>query len=454
MKIELAAGLLAVTLASGGAARAQSPPAVAPPASSPSPAPPLPAGLVPASVDVELAGTVTPAFVLAHVRAAIDAQAQREPGTSLDIHGITVDANLAPGTKLDALAGVAIGGRGTYGDVNGKTSVHVAVADLPAFDPAQLLYSDDPEYIPAGVAGVLLRGTVAPDAPVRLFLYHVAADTPRRVSLVLQTTGAPARVQLLGSVVAPNPAYAYTGQQTTARFLSARASQESTLVDVAPDVPLELPLGTLQPGDLIEAVDDLRVVSGGTVTLSLITSPASPADIASLLAGPELADDSHNRRGAYAIATVPPIDLHLTVGAPDPDPVRAGTIDLPNLRPGGRSLGGDYGIVRRLSLELVNPSAQPQTAYLWERTLGGGGATVTIRFDGEAGATMIPCVNDAVQPRLVRAFELAPGSAQSVVGSYMTDGASSYPIEFGLSLTAPLAIEPGACDGIPKSTGE
>ena len=444
-----------MTLASGAAARAQSPPAAAPPAaSSPSPAPLLPAGTVPAAVDVELAGTVTPAFVMAHVRAAIDAQAQRAPGTSLDIHGITVDAKLAPGTSLDALAGVAIGGRGAYGDVNGKTNVHVAVADLAPFDPAQLLYSDDPEYIPAGVAGVLLRGAVAPDAPVRLFLYHVAADAPRRVSLVLQTTGAPARVQLLGSFVAPNPAYAYTGQQTTARFLTARASQESALVDVAPNVPLELPLGTLQPGDLIEAVDDLRVVSGGTVTLSVITSPAAPADLASLLAGPELADDSHNRRGAYGIATVPPIDLRLTVGAPDPDPVRAGTIDLPNMRPGGRSLGGDYGIVRQLSLGLVNPSAQPQTAYLWERTLGGGGATVTIRFDGEAAATMIPCVNDAVQPRLVRAFELAPGTAQTVAGSYMTDGASSYPIEFGLSLTAPLAIEAGACNGAPKSSGE
>jgi hypothetical protein len=45
----------------------------------------------------------------------------------------------------------------------------------------------------------------------------------------------------------------------------------------------------------------------------------------------------------------------------------------------------------------------------------------------------------------VRAFELAPGSTQTIGGTYMTDGASSYPIAFGLSLTPPLAIPPGAC---------
>jgi hypothetical protein len=29
----------------------------------------------------------------------------------------------------------------------------------------------------------------------------------------------------------------------------------------------------------------------------------------------------------------------------------------------------------------------------------------------------------------------------------MTDGASSYPIEFGLTLTPPLPVPPGACNG-------
>jgi hypothetical protein len=456
MKVRLVAGFLALALSASRAAGAQTLPPATPPAALPSstPAaapsatpsiPPLqPAGVVPAAVTIQLAGTVTPAFVTARIRAAIDALTRRAPGTTLDIHGITLDGNLVPGSSLDAIAGVAIGGHGAYADVNGKTNVSVNVAALPPLEPAQLFYSDDPEYIPADADGVLFRGTMAPDTATRLLLYHVAAGAPRRVSLVLQTTGGPARVQRIGAAVGPSPAFAYVGQQATARFLLAQALQEGSILDLAPDVPLELPLGTLQPGDLIEAIDDFRVLSGGAVTLSVVTLSGT-SDVATVLAAAELPDDTHGRRGIYALGSVPPIDLALTVGDPDPEPVHAGTIDEPNLRPDGRALLGDYGLVRRITLHLNNPTDRPQSAFLWERTEGTGGATVTILFDGEDAATTIPCVDDRTQPRLVRAFELAPGSTQTIGGTYMTDGASSYPIAFGLSLTPPLAIPPGAC---------
>jgi len=122
-------------------------------------------------------------------------------------------------------------------------------------------------------------------------------------------------------------------------------------------------------------------------------------------------------------------------------------LDLPNLVPDGRALAGDYGVVRDVRLHLANPTAQPQSAYLWERTEGGGGATVTMLFAGENAATTIPCVDDTVQPRLVRAFLLAPGTTQTIAATFVTDGASSYPVALGLSLTPPLAIPPGACNG-------
>jgi hypothetical protein len=405
---------------------------------------------VPAAVDVQLAGTVTPRFVQARIRAAIDALAQRQPGTLLDIHGITLDSNLKPGTTLDALAGVAIAGRGAYADVNGKTSVHVSVADLPPFDPVQLFYSDDPEYVPASADGVLFRGTVTADAPARLFLYHVAAVVPRRVSIVLLANDAPARVQIAGAAVGPNPEYGYVGQQTTARFLVEHALQESVVIDLVPGVPHELPLGTLQPDDLIEAIDDIRVVSGGPVTVAVVTS-ASPGDLTALAGGPELADDSHGRRGVFSLVAIPPIALALTVGAAEPDAVSAGNGNEPNLRPDGRPLGGDYGVARRVLLHLANPTATTQTVYLYERTAGGAGATVTMLFDGDDAATLVPCVNDPQQPRLVRAFDLTPGLDETIAATYMTDGASAYPIELGLTLTQPLAVPPGACNGSPQS---
>jgi hypothetical protein len=411
--------------------------------------PSVPAGVVPAAVDVELTGTVTPRFALAHVRAAIDARTFRQPGTGLDVHGITLAENLAPGSSLDALAGVAIAGRGAFLDVNGKTSVHVGVADLAPLEPVQLFYSDDPEYVGPADDGVLFRATVAPQSPARIFLYHVAAGAPRRVSLVLQTSGTPARVQVVGAAVGPSPQYAYVGQQTTARFLSEHAAQEGVLLDLAPDVPFELPLATLQPGDLIEAIEDLRIVSGGTVVVSVVTN-AGATPLATLLTGPELGGDTHDRRGVYPLTAIAPIDLALTVGADEPDPVTVGDDPLENLRAGGRVLAGDYGVARRIALTLANPTDRPTTAYLWERTAGGGGATVTLLFDGDAAPTLVPCVNDPVQPRLVRAFDLAPGTTQTIGGTFMTDGASSYPIELGVTLTPPLPVLPGACSAPPS----
>jgi hypothetical protein len=459
-KMRIFRAALAVALALGAApAQAQSivpatpspePTVSSSPAPASSPAPVVPAGVVPADVSVALAGTVTPRFALARVRAAIDALAARQPGTLLDVHGITLNGNLAPGTTLDALAGVTIAGRGAFLDVQGKTNVHVTVADLPPFQPQLLFYSDDPEYVPPADDGVLFRATIAPDVPARLFLYHVAATAPRRFGLVFRTSGVAAQIEVVGTAVGPSPQYAYVGQQTTARFLTEAALPEGVLLDVAPGVPLELPLGALQPGDLIEAIEDMRVVSGGPVNVALVTT-ASDVSLASLADGPQLPGDSHDRRGIYSLAAIAPIDLSLSTDGSEPDPFSVGMTPLANELPGGRILAGDYGIARRIVLHLANPTDRAQTVYLDERTLGGGGATVTMLFDGDDAPTLVPCVNDPNQPRLVRAFDLAAGATEVVNGTYMTDGASSYPIAFGLTLTPPLPVPPGACNGAPQN---
>jgi hypothetical protein len=392
---------------------------------------------------------VTPRFALAQIRAAIDARTFRLPGTTLDIHGVTLDANLAPGTTLDALAGVAIGGHGAFLDVNGKTEVRLAVAALPPLAPVQLFYSDDPEYVQPGDDGVLFRGTVGLDTPSRIIFYHVAVGAPRRISLVLRAP-TPTRVERVGAAVGPNPFYGYVGQQTTARFLQVDALQEGELIDLAPDVPYEIPYGTLQPNDLIEAIEDLRVVSGGPVTLALVTS-AHSGDLSALADAPELPDDSHQRRGVFTLAGITPAELTYTVGANEPDPIELGNAPEANLLPGGRALAGEYGVARRVFLHLANPTTAAQTVYLDVRTLGGGGATFTILFDGEESALTMPCVDDAVQPHLLRAFTLAPGTTETIAGTYMTDGASSYPIAIGLTATPPPPIAPGACGGTAPS---
>ncbi len=232
----------------------------------------LPAGVIPADVDVALAGNVSAAFVTARIRDAIERALVRRPGTGLDVHGLALPASLAPGDKLEAQAGIALDGRGTYVDVAARTAIHVHVDPLPPLDPVQLFYSDDPEYIGAQLAGTLIHGTIDAQTPARIFAYHVAAGAPRHMWLVMRAA-IDARVQLLGTISGASPAYGFIGQQSSARFLAARASGESAIVAVAAATPYVIPLGTMQPGDLIEAIAELRVVSGGPLDFAIVTSP-------------------------------------------------------------------------------------------------------------------------------------------------------------------------------------
>jgi hypothetical protein len=400
------------------------------------------AGALPQDVDIALAGTVSAAFVTARIRDAIERGLVRRPGTALDIHGITPPAFLSPGDKLEAQAGVTLDGRGTYVDVTARTNVHVHVDVAPPLDPALLFYSDDPEYATAQLSGVLFRGTVDLLTPARLFSYHVADGAPRRMWLVLRAA-VPTRVQMLGTISGASPAYGYIGQQSSARFLAARATGESTIAAVVPGTPYAVALGLMQPGDLIEAIQDMRVLSGGPLDVALVTSPASEA--MPPLDGPELAGDSHGRRGVFALGAVTPIDLSFTAGAQEPVPVPVGDAVLANKRAGERPLGGDYGVVRPVVLHLANSTPTEQNIYLYELTSGAGGATATFWFSGDTAATIVPCIDDAVQPHAIKTFVLAPGETRSVTGSFMTDGSSSYPVRFGLSSTAPLPVPPGAC---------
>jgi hypothetical protein len=407
-----------------------------------------PAGTVPTDVDVALAGTVSAPFVTARIRDAIERALVRQPGTLLDVHGVTIPNALAPGDKLEAQAGVTIEGRGAYVDVAGRTNLHVHVDPVPALEPVTLFYSDDPEYVGAQLAGVLFRGTIDTQTPARLFAYHVADGAPRQLTLALRSAGG-ARVEVLGTISGASSAFAYIGQQSSARFLAEHASGESAIVSVLPNTPYLIPLGSMQPGDLIETILDLHVIDGGPLEVDLVTNPAGAA--LPPLDGPELAGDTHGRRGVFSLTGAPPLSLAFTSGAPEPAPISVGDAFLPNQRTDGRPLGGDYGVVRPFTLHLANTTAAPLPVYLYELTSGSGGTTTTFWFAGDGAPTLVPCIDDPAQPHLIKAFALAAGETRTVAGTFMTDGAGSYPIHFGLSATAPLPVPANACAPTPPS---
>ena len=409
-----------------------------------------PAGVVPADATVELAGDVTPEFAAARIQATLDGLAQRRPGSSLGFRGVTLPAALHPGDALDAQAQVHVDGHDAYVDAFGTTGVHLRVAALPKLDPQVLFYSDDPERLGAGADGVLFRGTVDAARPARAYVYHVS-DTPgRRLYLVLRTPSASTRVQVLGALAGPNDAFSYVGHSATLRYLQTRPTQQSFVATVTPDAPYLMPLGAaMKAGELVAAIQDLRVLDGGPLEVAVVAAGGDAAALSSL-GGPELPGDGHGRRGEFALAPVPPLALAFTVGGAEPEPFVIGSPLIANARPGGHALAGDYGVLRPVQLQLANPTASPQNVFLYEVT-GGGGATTTFRFDGDPVPTSVLCVNDPLNRYLVKGFALAPGETRTVTGEYMTDGTSFFPVDFGLTATPPLPVPPKACNPRPPA---
>jgi hypothetical protein len=431
-----------------GSASALPTPSASPPASPSAPA----AGAVPSDVSVELAGAVSPQFAAAQVEAAIARAAQLQPGSVVVVRGLTLPPALQPGDSADLQARVHIDGRGAFSDRNGTTNVHLQFDTLPELNPAFLLYSDDPERLDADADGVLDRGTIDTTRSARVYAYHVSDASDRRLYLALRATGADARVQILGYAAGPTDAFSYAGHVSTLQYLLARGTQQSAIATVTRDAPFLLQLGAraLGAGDLVAAIFDLRVLTGEPVDVAIVAA-SGDADPLDLLDAPERAGDGHGRRGEFALGDVPPLALTYAVGGVEPTPFAIGTPTIANLRPGGRPLAGDYGVLRGVALQVSNPSTVPASAYFYE-SAAGGTVTTTLWFTGDPKPTEIPCVK-LPNRYLVREIALAPGEVRTVTGEYMTDGTSSFPLLFGLTGTPPSPppgpYSPDACNPRP-----
>lgn len=396
-----------------------------------------PAGVVPTQIAVDFGGDVSNAFALAHIDAQIAREAELVPGATIDIRGLTLPSGLRAGDRLDALASVKISAGDAFADTVGTTSVHVEDDAYPKLDPQILLYSDDPERLVAAADGVLYRATVEAGRSARVYAYHVSETPGRKLYLVLRSIGSAERVQMLGYTAGPENAFAYVGHRSTAQYLLERGAGESSIVDLAPGTPALFDLGgrAMRAGDLIASIYDLRTLGGGPLEVSVVAVTGT-RDPLELLGGAELAGDGHGRRGEFSLADVPPLAVNFTVGAAEAAPFSIGAPTLANLRPGGRPLGGDYGVLREISLQLTNPTASDATAYFYEAAAGGN-ATTSLWFTGDPAPTEIACVRIPANRYSIKAFTLAAGETRSVTGEYMTDGTSYFPLLFGLTATPP-----------------
>jgi hypothetical protein len=409
------------------------------------------AGTIVAQTTLTVTGNpVAPDWLAARVTDWVTRLTQAQPGAQIAFGAVTPpSAPLLPGATAQFVVPVTIAGNGQYFDQSGSTTVSVQNAALPPFSPALLFYDDDPEHISQD--GVLFRGTISIAQPVRIYYYHDDTADPRRLVVALQSAQQdPATVQLIDASAGPNADVMQVGQTVTKKFLLTNDQHEGIVVNVDGDRPYLLADVPMTWRQLVAGAADLRVLSGGPVTVTVVAvSPGVDPD--TLLAGPVLPGDGHHRTGVFSIAGFGTDSLSFSAGGEDAAAVIGDTDPTPaNVNPSADGHDyGDYGVVHTLDLTLSNPSGAPAQAYLYVQPLAGP-ARGSFLIDGNL--VDIGCVRVPSRYQ-VTAFQLPAGQTQHTVVQTMTDGGSFYPVRIGVTATPPLPSAPpvNAPDGcFPK----
>jgi hypothetical protein len=309
--------------------------------------------------------------------------------------------------------------------------------------PRVLFLSDDPEYLQSD--GLVFRGDVTAERPARLYYYHSDIGLPRDVDVVL-TAAVPSRVQLIESAAGPDLDVMSVGHIVSRDLLRFERTNQGAIADVAPGKPFVVRHALILQGEVVAGAVDARVMSGGAVTVSVVSSPAGSRP-ETYLSGPRVPYDGHHRHGAFDLDGFGAIARTYTVGGPDVAVQYGGRTPTPrNLDPSdaGRDYG-DYGIVHTITFTLANPTETPSLVYLYEKPLGG---PVRSSFLIDGGLKELGCVR-LPQPYWVSTYQLPALTTGMSTTVTMTDGGSFYPLEYGVSATQPLPYTPpvGTPDG-------
>lgn len=381
-----------------------------------------------------------PDWLAVQVQSLVTRVTQALPGTQTTIGQVAAPAApLAPGAQTQFSIPVQVTDpTGATFDQSGTTVVNVQNLSVDPFAPPLLFYDDDPEHVSGD--GAIFRGTVATVQPARLYYYHDATTDPRRIAVVLTSASQdPASVQVIDATVGPNGDVMHVGDAATRQFLVDKSHGEGIVVNVQQNQPYILQNLPLPPRQLVAGTIDLRVLSGGPVGITVIAF-SEGVDPLSLLNGPLLPGDGHHRTGIFSISGFGNDTLAFTAGGTDPKVVigdREPTPPSVDPNAAGHDYG-DYGVTHTIDITLANPGDAAVPAYLYFKPLAGI-ARATFLVDGNV--VQLGCVR-VPQPYEVAAYDIGPHQTLRSYVQTMTDGGSFYPVEIGVTQTAPQPSAP------------
>ncbi len=324
-----------------------------------------------------------------------------------EVAGVRVGRDLQPGERLRCA---------------GRTIQNL---DLPQIPARILAFSDHPERVRS--RGLLFQAGLLRFKPVRFQYYHEGGrpDGPLFLSVRLRNRGsAPARIHLIQGAAGPDADYFAAGHRNNQVFLRRLVAFEGRVAILAPGESLQVATHRLPFEQVVSGTLQMTLLEGRDLEYALFAmhDPAEPVGF-DLLSNPQ---DVH-ARGIY-----PAADQVLERGwevGPTPGLLAFGAVRQPNVL-AGPELKGDYGVVVRADLRLMNPLDRPQRVEFFFNPRGGPATGTFLARIGQGKLL------DWSVPRPVPAFaevSLAvlevPARGQTLLTLWtIPEGASNYPV--------------------------
>lgn len=335
--------------------------------------------------NVSLAITGNPAsgeFVRDQVSRAVKSAAQVRPGAQVLVtpDDVPFPGSLAQDDVASFNVPVLIQGNGDF-EVDGATRVNVRNVAVPRISPDSLMVSDYPERLTAN--GVLFEADLRHQQPSRFLYFHYnpPGQPNRRIILRAENLSSePSIVQMISGRGGPSGNEMEVGHIATKRFLVDVVQNQGRLLTIDGKTSANIVAQDLPAGSIVCGLLQLRVLSGGTVHLTLFAQDAAddPAGALDAKNAELLESTNKHARGIYPIA-----EFHFaTLWRVDGDYLELpiGQLPLPNDLH-GQALSGDYGVLQSFVVNVDNPLSSPQAIAIYENPRGGR-ATGTYIIDG------------------------------------------------------------------------
>jgi hypothetical protein len=339
------------------------------------------AGTIAGNVALSLTGDPASAeFVREQVAQEVKDAAQPRPGAQVLV--TSDDVPLRRPLEQDDVASfdvpVLIQGNNDF-EVDGSTHVDVQNVAVPRISPDSLMVSDYPERLTED--GTLFAADLRYEQPSRFLYFHYnpPGQPDRRIVLRAENRSPePSIVQFISGRGGPSSNEMEVGHSATKRFLVNIVQNQGRLLTLPANSSTEIAAQEMPAGNIVCNLLQLRVLSGGSVHLTLVAENAGEGSSAAT-AGAELLESTHKHaRGIYPIA-----EFHFATQWRVDDEyleLPIGQLPLPNyLR--GQALAGDYGVLQSFVVNVENPLGTPQAVAIYENPRGGR-ATGSYLIDG------------------------------------------------------------------------